>query len=207
MKKVIASLLMILVMASAFAESKTINVSLTVNKKSPRVAFTIGPYSEVADNGPTNMEESIGFGDLTEVDEPKVFYASADTNSADPLTLKIYGTALTLKTSDSSYDGNQTVGLTLSVLEDKINAASSIPDVVVFSEPYTGVSTIPENAQCLTLIEGDDSGSGSGVAGVGFRALTWKLGLAVDTDQVGKVQAGPYEAYIWLEVGSGPTGT
>ena len=197
---------MILVMASAFAESKTINVSLTVNKKSPRVAFTKDAYLKVENDGPTNMEPIV-FGDLTEATVAKEFYASADTNSADPLTLKIYGTALTLKTSDSSYDGNQTVGLTLSVLEDKINAASSIPDVVVFSEPYTGVSTIPENAQCLTLIEGDDSGSGSGVAGVGFRALTWKLGLAVDTDQVGKVQAGPYEAYIWLEVGSGPTGT
>lgn len=206
MKKVIACLLMILVMASAFAESKTINVSLTVNEKSPRVAFTEDPYLKVENDGPTSMG-SIGFGDLTEATKAKEFYASADTNSADPLTLKIYGTALTLKTSDSSYDGNQTVGLTLSVLEDEINAASSIPDVVVFSEPYTGVSTIPENAQCLTLIEGDDSGSGSGVAGVGFRALTWKLGLAVDTDQVGKVQAGPYEAYIWLEVGSGPTGT
>lgn len=198
MKKVIACLLMILVMASAFAESKTINVSLTVNEKSPRVAFTEGPYLKVENDGPTNMK-SIGFGDLTEATVAKEFYASADTNSASPLTLKIYGTALTLKTSDLTYDKSQTVKLTLSV-GDSNNGRS-----VDFSEPNTGVSTIPENAQCLTLIEGD-SGSGSGVADVGFRALTWKLELAVATDQVGKVQAGPYEAYIWLEVGSGSTG-
>lgn len=197
MKKVIACLLMILVMASAFAESKTINVSLTVNEKSPRVAFTIGPYSEVADNGPTNMEESIGFGDLTEVADPKVFYASADTNSADPLTLKIYGTALTLKTSDSSYDGNQTVKLTLSVGDSNVRS-------VDFTEPNTGRTRGADNTACLTLIEGDDSGSGSGVACVGFRALTWELKLEAE-QAVGR-NAGDYEAYIWLEVGSGPTG-
>ena len=188
---------MILVMASAFAESKTINVSLTVNEKSPRVAFTEGPYSEVMDNGPTSMER-IDFGDLTEVADPKVFYASADTNSADPLTLKIYGTALTLETSDSSYDGNQTVKLTLSVGDSNVRS-------VDFSEPNTGRRGA-DNTACLTLIEGDDSGSGSGVAGVGFRALTWKLELAVDTEQAGNVQAGNYEAYIWLEIGSSSTG-
>lgn len=205
MKKVIASLLMILVMASAFAESKTINVSLTVNEKPPRVAFTEKPYSVVAENGPTNMVEPIDFGDLTETAEAKEFYASADTNSADHLTLKIYGTALTLK-NDSIYDGSQTVGLTLSVLGDTNNASSPIPDEVVFSKPNTGNGRSTDNTDCLTLIEGDDSGSGSGAAGVGFRALTWKLELAVDTVQAGKVQAGPYEACIWLEVGSGPTG-
>ena len=205
MKKVIASLLMILVMASAFAESKTINVSLTVNEKSPRVAFTDGPYLEVMDNGPTSME-SIDFGDLTEATKTEKFYASADTNSADPLTLKIYGTALTLK-SDSGYDESQTVRLTLSVFKDPNNASSPIPDKVVFSKPNTGNGRSTDNTDCLTLIEGDDSGSGSGVAGVGFRALTWKLELDVDTVQAGNVQAGPYEACIWLEVGSGPTGT
>lgn len=193
----IACLLMILVMASAFAESKTINVSLTVNEKSPRVAFTEDPYLKVENDGPTSMG-SIGFGDLTEVADPKVFYASADTNSADPLTLKIYGTALTLKTSDSSYDGNQTVKLTLSVGDSNVSS-------VDFSEPNTGSTRGADNTDCLTLIEGDDSGSGSGVA-VGFRALTWKLELDVDTVQAGKVQAGPYEAYIWLEVGSSSTG-
>ena len=203
MKKVIACLLMILVMASAFAESKTINVSLTVEKNPPRVAFTEEPYLEVADNGPTNMEPIV-FGDLTEVDEPKVFYASADTNSADPLTLKIYGTALTLKTSDSSYDGNQTVKLTLSVLKDPNNASSSIPDEVVFSKPNTGSGRSTDNTDCLTLIEGDDSGSGSGVARIGFRALTWALKLVAE-QAVGR-NAGDYEACIWLEVGSGSTG-
>lgn len=207
MKKVIACLLMILVMASAFAESKTINVSLTVNEKSPRVAFTKDAYLKVADDGPTNMVEPIDFGDLTETAEAKEFYASADTNSASPLTLKIYGTALTLKISDSSYDGNQTVMLTLSVLDDTNNASDFIPDAVVFAMPNTGEARSSDNDKCLTLIEGDDSGSGSGVAGVGFRALTWKLELDVDTVQAGNVQAGPYEACIWLEVGSGPTGT
>ena len=193
---------MILVMASAFAESKTINVSLTVKENPPRVAFTDGPYLGVMDNGPTSME-SIDFGDLTEATKTEEFYASADTNSADPLTLKIYGTALTLK-SDSGYDESQTVWLTLSVLN---NASSPIPDEVVFSKPNTGNGRSTDNTDCLTLIEGDDSGSGSGVAGVGFRALTWKLELDVDTVQAGNVQAGPYEACIWLEVGSGPTGT
>lgn len=202
MKKVIACLLMILVMASAFAESKTINVSLTVNEKSPRVAFTEGPYSEVMDNGPTSMER-IGFGDLTETAKTQEFYASADTNSADPLTLKIYGTALTLKNSDSTYDGNQTVRLTLSVLKDSNNASESIPDAVVFAMPNTGEARSSDNDQYLTLIE-DDSGSGSGVADVGFRALTWALKLEAE-QAVGR-NAGDYEAFIWLEVGSGPTG-
>ena len=157
MKKVIACLLMILVMASAFAESKTINVSLTVNEKSPRVAFTIGPYLEVAENGPTNMVEPIDFGDLTETAGAKEFYASADTNSASPLTLKIYGTALTLKTSNLTYDESQTVKLTLSVLKDPNNASSSsIPDEVVFSKPNTGNGRSTDNTDCLTLIEGDD---------------------------------------------------
>ena len=198
----IACLLMILVMASAFAESKTINVSLTVNEKSPRVAFTEGPYSEVMDNGPTSMER-IGFGDLTETAKTQEFYASADTNSADPLTLKIYGTALTLKNSDSTYDGNQTVRLTLSVLKDSNNASESIPDAVVFAMPNTGEARSSDNDQYLTLIE-DDSGSGSGVADVGFRALTWALKLEAE-QAVGR-NAGDYEAFIWLEVGSGPTG-
>ena len=193
---------MILVMASAFAESKTINVSLTVNEKSPRVAFTEGPYSEVMDNGPTSMER-IGFGDLTETAKTQEFYASADTNSADPLTLKIYGTALTLKNSDSTYDGNQTVRLTLSVLKDSNNASESIPDAVVFAMPNTGEARSSDNDQYLTLIE-DDSGSGSGVADVGFRALTWALKLEAE-QAVGR-NAGDYEAFIWLEVGSGPTG-
>ena len=191
MKKVIACLLMILVMACAFADSKTINVSLTVKENPPRVAFTEGPYLKVENDGPTSME-SIGFGDLTEATEAKV-YASADTNSADPLTLEIYGTALTLK-NDSTYDKSQTVKLTLSV-GDSNNVRS-----VDFSEPNTGVSTIPENAQCLTLIEGDDSGSGSGVAGVGFRALTWELKLVAE-QAVGR-NAGDYEACIWLVSGS-----
>ena len=204
MKKVFACLLMILVMASAFAESKTINVSLTVKKNPPRVAFTKDPYLKVENDGPTSME-SIGFGDLTEATKAEGFYASADTNSADHLTLKIYGTALTLK-NDSIYDGSQTVGLTLSVLGDTNNASSPIPDEVVFLKPNTGNGRSTDNTDCLTLIDGDDSGSGSGAAGVGFRALTWKLELAVDTVQAGKVQAGPYEACIWLEVGSGPTG-
>ena len=194
---------MILVMASAFAESKTINVSLTVNEKPPRVAFTKYPYLKVADDGPTNMVEPIDFGDLTETAKAEEFYASADTNSADHLTLKIYGTALTLKNSDSSYDGNQTVRLTLSVLKDSNNASESIPDAVVFAMPNTGEARSSDNDQYLTLIE-DDSGSGSGVADVGFRALTWALKLEAE-QAVGR-NAGDYEAFIWLEVGSGPTG-
>ena len=194
MKKVIACLLMILVMASAFAESKTINVSLTVNEKSPRVAFTEDPYLKVENDGPTNMEP-IDSGDLTEATKAKEFYASADTNSADPLTLKIYGTALTLK-NDSIYEGSQTVGLTLSVLKDSNNASDLIPDEVVFAMPNTGEARSSDNDQCLTLIEGDDSGSGSGVAGVGFRPLTWALKLVAE-QAVGR-NAGDYEAFIWL---------
>lgn len=209
MKKVIVFLLALIVVSIAFAETTdSLRISTEVIEKPADVAFTRSAYT-VPSEALTRIESAIlsDITSATEADRSQEFWASAKTNSANPLTLSIYGTALTLKPTEDTYDSTETVPLTLSLVRDDSNSSSATVASVTFNTANTGSTRAEDNSsEKMTLVEGASTDSSTGVAGKGNRALTWKLKIVADNKVAATVKAGNYESYIWLEVGSGDTG-
>ena len=218
MKKVMVFFLLLLVACMGFAEPpyvETLNVTLTIAEIPVEVAFTTGPYTD-----PkvllSPMDEPVDLGSITESETKEAsFWASAKTNSADPLQVEIYGTALTRKVDDA-YSEEEKISLALSIQKSPEEAKNSSEQegTATFNKAYTSGSTW-ENADFgLILIEGAGSSADptsnedkTGVAGTGTRALTWNLKVSATVESGNTPTAGSYESYIWIVVSSGSTGT
>lgn len=211
MKKVMVFFLLLLVACMGFAEPpyvETLNVTLTIAEIPVGVAFTEKPYTDPADQ--LSPLTSVDLGKIEESGtNGKSFWASARTNSADPLQVKIYGTALTRKVSDASYSEEEKISLVLSIQTppEEAKNSSGQEGTATFDEVYKSGYTWREGEFGLTLIEGAPANNAAGVAGTGTRALTWNLKVSATVESGNTPTAGSYESYIWIVVGSGSTGT
>ena len=209
--------LLLLVASMGFAEPpyvEDLKVTLTIANIPVGVAFTEEPYTNPA--AQLSPLASVDLGTIKESGTNEAsFWASAKTNSADPLQVEIYGTALTRKVSDASYSEEEKISLVLSIQTPPEGAKNSSEQegTATFDKAYTSGSTW-ENADLgLILIEGAGgsasatSDNAAGVAGTGTRALTWNLKVSATVDSGNTPTAGSYESYIWIVVGSGSTGT
>lgn len=213
MKKVMVFFLLLLVACMGFAEPpyvETLNVTLTIAEIPVEVAFTADPYTTPSDS-PLKMKQTLV--DLGEIKESGMneesFWASAKTNSATHLTMKIYGTALTRKTADDPPEyTSEIIPLKLLISEDpKAKNSSDQKDTAKFDQAYSADSTWSNYNLGLTLVEGATLNSGeTGKAGLGTRALTWNLKVSPTVEPGKTLTAGSYESYIWLVVGSNSTG-
>lgn len=216
MKKVMVFFLLLLVACMGFAEPpyvETLNVTLTIAEIPVEVAFTAGPYTDPKELL-SSMDKPVDLGSITESETKEAsFWASAKTNSATPLTMEIYGTALTRKTADNAGYTSETIHLELSISKDpKAPNSSGQTGSVEFKTAYTSGITWDKADLGLILIEGASdsanptSDNAAGVAKTGTRALTWKLNVSATVKPREAPTAGSYESYIWLVVGSNSTG-
>ena len=211
MKKVMVFFLLLLVASMGFAEPpyvEDLKVTLTIANIPVGVAFTEEPYTNPA--AQLSPLASVDLGTIGESGtNEKSFWASARTNSADPLQVEIYGTALTRKVSDASYSEEEKISLELSIQTPPEGAKNSSGQTgtATFNEVYKSGYTWSEGKLGLTLIEGATENNATGVAGTGTRALTWNLKVSATVDSGNTPTAGSYESYIWIVVGSGSTGT
>lgn len=211
MKKVMVFFLLLLVACMGFAAEKSLQVTLVIDEIPVEVAFTMDSYTEPAEK-PKQMSD-IDYGeDITAIPDnetlTKSFWASAKTNSANPLTMKIYGTALTRDKGNSTYE---TIPLELSIATGSGTPNSSMQTTespVTLDNFYTSGMSWSSADLGLTLVEGATSNSdATGKAEMGTRALTWNLNitptLAADQSQP---TAGTYIGCLWIVVDSGDTG-
>ena len=205
MKKVMVFFLLLLVACMGFAEDKSLKVTLEIDDIS-EYFFSDTPFTVLA-----SVPDPITSKDLGEITEfptsqenaPSAsFWASAKTNSATPLTMEIYGTALTRKTADSGYT-TETLPLILSIdTEDNDQNSSSQTGSVEFEDACKGSTRGDLTCLPLTLTENASTEDATGTAGSGTRPLTWKLKLAPKVIGENIPTAGSYESYIWLVVES-----
>ena len=209
MKKVMVFFLLLLVACMGFAEDKSLKVTLEIDDISEyffsNTAFT--DWASVPDPITSkNLGEITKFPTAQENAPSASFWASAKTNSATPLTMEIYGTALTRKTADSGYT-SETLPLILSIdTEDNSLNSSSQTGSVEFKDACSGPTRGDLTCSPLTLTEKASDEDATGTAGSGTRPLTWKLKIAPKVTDVAIPTAGSYESYIWLVVDSGDTG-
>ena len=205
MKKVMVFFLLLLVACMGFAEDKSLKVTLEIDDIS-EYFFSDTPFTDLA-----SVPDPITSKDLSEITEfptaqenaPSAsFWASAKTNSATPLTMEIYGTALTRKTAENTYT-SETLPLILSIdTEDNNLNSSSQTDSVEFKDACTGPTRGEFTCSPLNLTENASAENAPGTAGPGTRPLTWKLKIAPKVTDVAIPTAGSYESYIWLVVES-----
>ncbi len=206
MKKATIIFLLLLVACMGFAAEKSLQVTLTINKLPLGLAFTSGAYTDPAKELPA-MTGPVNLGTVSEIPSSEKkeltsnFWASARTNSANPLTIKIYGSALTRKTETGF--ASDTIPLVLSIETNEQNSSDNSGSVT-FDSACTSSDAKPESEH-LPLVENATSNEDTnGKAGKGARALTWKLKIAA-TIEAGKLPtAGNYESYIWLVVDPEP---
>lgn len=207
MKKVMVFFLLLLVACMGFAAEKSLQVTLTINKLPLGLAFTLDAYTDPAKELPA-MNGPVNLGTVSEIPSSEKkeltsnFWASARTNSANPLIIKIYGSALTRKT-EAGFTSD-TIPLVLSIETNEQNSSAN-SGTVTFDSACTSSDAKPESENYLPLVENATSNEDtSGKAGKGARALTWKLKIAA-TIEAGKLPtAGNYESYIWLVVDPEP---
>lgn len=203
MKKVMFFFLLLLVACMGFAEEKTLQVTLEIADIPVEVAFTADPYTDPQKKLEPGPDVDLGTIDGSATKTASV-WASAKTNSANPLSMEIYGTALTRK-SGESYT-KETLPLKLSISKgDGASNSSSQAGSATFNAAYAG-GTWSDDILGLTLVEGATNGVATGTAGMGTRALTWHLTFSATVEDRDTPVAGNYESYIWLVVDSGGTG-
>ena len=200
MKKVLLTLLMLMVVVGLFAATQTedsLKVQAIIGDKT-YVTFSTAAYT-------TNTIDA--FENLTKPTSPITvnpsstdgnkanFYASAYTNKSSAVTLRVYGTALTLqKTSGDPvvYDSNYTIPLTVKLVDDDSNSLiTESANGVELTEPTTGATKPSEYAGTeLKLTEKHSTITTT-------RGLTGKLEIIAGsaTDK----PAGTYDSYIWLD--------
>lgn len=206
MKKVLLTLLMLMMVVGLFAATSINHDSIlvkTVLKGKTTAAFTQVAYND-SSGSLTAYEGPLLITDVssdTETDRETSIYASAHTTSNAAITLKVYGTALTLNTSSNdtpNYKNDETIKLTVS-LDSTEEAANTLTTSGSSSVEFS--SAAPNNGQrgdisaCLTLTDKASEPYST-------RNLTGKLKIAAEkaVDQT----AGTYEAYLWLDVYSEP---
>lgn len=201
MKKVFVTLLMLMMVVGLFAATQngedSLKVQATIGDKT-YVTFSTAAYTTDAITDFDSLTEPTSpiTVDPSSTDDNKAsFYASAYTNKSSAVTLRVYGTALTLQkpTGDSiGYDENYTIPLTVKLGEDENNnLLTESTSGVRLEKATTDASkpTIGEDDSVLKLTEKTESTT--------TRGLTGKLEIIADvaTDK----PAGTYDAYIWLD--------
>lgn len=207
MKKVMVFFLLLLVACMGFAEEKSLKVTLEIEAIPVGLAFTADAYTKPGE-ALTQMPD-VDFGEgITEIpdsDTPsKSFWASAKTNSANPLKIQVCGTALTRDAGNSSYE---TIPLELSIATGSGTPNSSSQTTeppVTLDNVYTSSMSWSGADLGLTLVEGATSNSdATGKAGMGTRALTWNLNITPTlAENQPQPTAGSYVGCLWLVVES-----
>lgn len=199
MKKVIAFFVTFIVLTGCVfaADSDSVEVTAKVDPKTI-VAITSIAYTS-PDTDPSKGDFSkIELGNIsTGRKESTTFYVSAKTNRSDALEMKLYGTALTLTSSNAIVDGatvknGQAIALTVNIVSGEgitnLNLGADT-DTITFSTPATqNAVSAPTSGNCITFKETS--------VGTGFRALTQALQVTADGSNS---QAGDYVAYLTLD--------
>ena len=179
------------------ADSDSVEVTAKVDPKTI-VAITSIAYTS-PDTDPSKGDFSkIELGNIsTGRKESTTFYVSAKTNRSDALEMKLYGTALTLTSSNAIVDGatvknGQAIALTVNIVSGEgitnLNLGADT-DTITFSTPATqNAVSAPTSGNCITFKETS--------VGTGFRALTQALQVTADGSNS---QAGDYVAYLTLD--------
>lgn len=211
MKKVMFFFLLLLVACMGFAEEKTLQVTLEIADIPVEVAFTANPYTDPQKKLEPGPDVDLGTIDGSAT-KTASFWASARTNSANPLQVEIYGTALTRKVGEA-YSEEEKIPLELSIQTspEKAQNSSEQTGTATFNGVYKSGYTWSDAVLGLTLVEGATGAAtgdvDSGMAKTGTRALTWNLKVSATVASGEAPTAGSYESYIWIVVGSGSTGT
>lgn len=208
MKKAVALFMVLIACVCAVfaAESDDVTIEASVDGETS-VAFTASPYTDAKSNlAQVAISTDIILGNITEGPKESIFYASAKTNEAVALEMKLYGTALTLTESETPVDGasienGNAIELKVEVVTTAddgtiqvVNSGSTDKNKVSFTTAATTTGAQePVDDQYITFTEGD------GVPGKGTRALTWTLRASADGS---KAQAGKYKAYLTLDLTS-----
>lgn len=202
MKKVFVTLLMLMMVVGLFAATQngedSLKVQATIGDKT-YVTFSTDAYTTNTISGFDSLTEPtlpITVDPSSTDDNKASFYASAYTNKSSAVTLRVYGTALTLQTSSGDgsigYNDKYTIPLTVKLGEDEDNnLVTESKNGVRLEKATTDASkpTIGEDDSVLKLTEE--------TASTTTRGLTGKLEIIADaaTDK----PAGTYDAYIWLD--------
>ena len=203
MKKVFVTLLMLMMVVGLFAATQT--------EDSLKVQATIGGETRVTFSTDAYTSDKISdFEDLTKPTSPITvnpnstdgnkdsFYASAYTNKSSAVTLRVYGTALTLQTSSDDgsigYNDKYTIPLTVKLADDESNdlVTESVEGVKLTKPTTTTTGTTKPSEYAdngLKLTEETQSTT--------TRGLTGKLEIIADS--AADTPAGTYDAYIWLD--------
>lgn len=202
MKKVFVTLLMLMMVVGLFAATSTNYDSIMVKTTltgTTTAAFTQTAYTNESGDlttydGPLSISDARS---EIEADRTTSIYASARTTSNAAITLKVYGTALTLNTSSSdspSYNDKETIKLMVSLdsTEQQVNTlTTSGKSEIEFTSATPENKERGEISDCLTLVDKTSDSYST-------RNLTGKLKIVAEkaVDQT----AGTYEAYLWLDV-------
>ena len=205
MKKVFVTLLMLMMVVGLFADNSdkvkiTAHVDGDTNVRFTNDGFaktgTLDSLLEAASPSDTNIEPVSD----NEGDRKVFFWVSAHTTASSKVTLKVYGSGLTLVTTPASGDGQNTtygseiIPLTVSLVSDEENETynylvpgedSSLPITLDSSASASDSDTF------IILTESDEPSS--------TRGLTKQISVEVE-NKATEVPAGDYEAFIYLAV-------
>ena len=203
MKKILLTLLMLMMVVGLFAADTdqikiTANIDGVTNVRFTNNAFgktsTLDSLLEAASPSDTNIEPVSD----NEEDRKVSFWVSAHTTASSKVTLKVYGSGLTLVTTPASGDGQNTtygseiIPLTVSLVSDEENETYNY---LVPGEKSTITlnSSAPDGDSnaFMTLTESDEPSS--------TRGLTKQISVEVENKET-EAPAGDYEAFIYLAV-------
>ncbi len=202
MKKVFVTLLMLMMVVRLFAAvagtdvkgsdtlPDSIKISATVTGGTA-IYFADGESSTTV----ANEKEILPIG----ADNNKVtadIYAVCETNSATPITLNLYGTALTLSSGENGYNSKGKVDLTATV--SNVKGITELPETTSVTFDDVSTSDIATNGTTTDLASIPFGEASADAAGK--RTLRAKISLEADmTDKT----AGTYDSYLILEVAPG----
>ena len=200
MKKVFVTLLMLMMVVGLFAAvagtgvkgsdtlPDSIKISATVTGGTA-IYFADGESSTtVADTKPLEIgDDNKATADI---------YAVCETNSATPITLNLYGTALTLSSGENGYNSKGKVDLTATV--SNVKGITELPETTSVTFDDVSTSDIATNGTTTDLARISFGEASADAAGK--RTLRAKISLEADMKDK---TAGTYDSYLILEVAPG----
>ena len=205
MKKILLTLLMLMMVVGLFAENSdkvkiTAHVDGDTNVRFTSVAFAkTGTLDNLLD-ATSPDDTSINPVSDNEEERKVSFWVSAHTTASSKVTLKVYGSGLTLVTTSASGDsqnttyGSEIIPLTVSLVSDEENEAYNY---LVPGEESSSTITLNSSASASdsnTFIILTES-----VAPSSTRGLTKQISVEV-ANKATEDPAGDYEAFIYLAV-------
>ena len=201
MKKVFVTLLMLMMVVGLFAESKD----------TAKVTATVGAVNKAWFAEEQNTQEKpgelqsvpMGSGAL-DANSTATIYAVGKTNKMEGFSLTVYGTALTLVTDEdeNKFDGNNYIGITVTVAEEENTDTSSTAKSKSFNTPVdtgsTAAATTEGEGFVIAVVPPT-----SVVPDTGTRIKEKTLKISVTSgadgaDKIDTVASGSYWAYLTL---------